>query len=159
MDLEQLLTLWKKDSEIVKSKLDDESIRSAMLHAKYLEIYSALKLKHSKLKIRVKQLELDKRKWLKGSMTKSEMDERGWDYDPWKGLAKPMKSEMDDYILVDKDVASAIEKLKEVEIMLEALESIMQNIQWRHQTIKNSIDFMRFQSGGQYERNNNYLVP
>ena len=69
------------------------------------------------------------------------------DYDPWKGLAKPLKSEMDDYIMVDKDVSSLIDKLKETEIMLETLESILNNVTWRHQHIKNALDFMKFQSG------------
>jgi hypothetical protein len=129
MKVEDLLLEWKKDSEINKSKLDDESIKTAMLHAKYLEIHSAVKIRYNKLRARLKDLEFEKRRWLKGTMTKEEMDDRDWDYDPWKGMSKPMK-------------------LKDTEVLLETLESIMQNIQWRHQSIKNSIDFMKFQAGG-----------
>tara|TARA_X000001382_G_scaffold15202_1_gene9742 strand:- start:74 stop:520 length:447 start_codon:yes stop_codon:yes gene_type:complete len=147
MTIEELLLEWKKDSEINKAKLDDESIRSAILHSKYLEMHAAVKIKYHRIKSKLKDLEMSKRKWLKGSMSREEMDERNWDYDPWKGLAKPLKSEMDDYIMVDKDVSSLIDKLKETEIMLETLESILNNVTWRHQHIKNALDFMKFQSG------------
>jgi len=148
MKVEDLLLEWKKDSEINKSKLDDESIKTAMLHAKYLEIHSAVKIRYNKLRARLKDLEFEKRRWLKGTMTKEEMDDRDWDYDPWKGMSKPMKSEMDDHLFADGDVKKVVERLKDTEVLLETLESIMQNIQWRHQSIKNSIDFMKFQAGG-----------
>ena len=148
MKVEDLLLEWKKDSEINKSKLDDESIKTAMLHAKYLEIHSAIKIRYNKLRARLKDLEFEKRRWLKGTMTKEEMDDRDWDYDPWKGMSKPMKSEMDDHLFADSDVKKVVERLKDTEVLLETLESIMQNIQWRHQSIKNSIDFMKFQAGG-----------
>jgi hypothetical protein len=148
MKVEDLLLEWKKDSEINKSKLDDESIKTAMLHAKYLEIHSAVKIRYNKLRARLKDLEFEKRRWLKGTMTKEEMDDRDWDYDPWKGMSKPMKSEMDDHLFADSDVKKVVERLKDTEVLLETLESIMQNIQWRHQSIKNSIDFMKFQAGG-----------
>ena len=148
MTVEELLLEWKKDSEVKKSKLDDESIKTAMLHAKYLEVHSAVKVRYNKLRARLKDLEFEKRRWLKGTMTKEEMDDRDWDYDPWKGMSKPMKSEMDDHLFADSDVKKVVEKLKDTEVLLETLESIMQNIQWRHQSIKNAIDFMRFQAGG-----------
>ena len=148
MTVEELLLEWKKDSDIKKSKLDEESIRTAMLHAKYLEVHAAYKSRYNKLKAKLKDLEFEKRRWLKGTMTKSEMDDLGWDYDPWKGMSKPMKSEMEDHLFADDDVKKVVEKLKETEVLLETLESIMQNIQWRHQSIKNAIDFMRFQAGG-----------
>jgi len=148
MKVEDLLLEWKKDSEINKSKLDDESIKTAMLHAKYLEIHSAVKIRYNKLRARLKDLEFEKRRWLKGTMTKEEMDDRDWDYDPWKGMSKPMKSEMDDHLFADSVDKKVVERLKDTEVLLETLESIMQNIQWRHQSIKNSIDFMKFQAGG-----------
>ena len=148
MKIEEILAEWKKDSPLNQAKLDEESINTAMLHAKYLEIYSAVKIKHARMKSKLKALELDKRRYLKGLMTREEMDDMGWDYDPWKGLARPMKSEMDDYIKVDPEMAEYGLKMKECEIMIEALHDIMQHIQWRHSHVKNAIDFMRFQAGG-----------
>lgn len=147
MTIEELLLEWKKDSEINKSKLDDESIRNAQLHAKYLEMHAAIKIKYHKQKARIKETELLKRKWLKGVMTKEEMDRRGWSYDPWQGAAKPMKSELDDYISVDQDIIFLMEKFRETEVMLETLENIINNITWRHQNVKNAIDFMKFNAG------------
>ena len=54
-NLEQILEMWKKDSVIDEMKLDETSMNSAKLHAKYLEILSVnrMKLKKSEMDFKV----------------------------------------------------------------------------------------------------------
>ena len=44
LDLESILNEWKTDAEIDRYKLDDTSIETSKLHAKYLQYLSLTKL-------------------------------------------------------------------------------------------------------------------
>lgn len=139
--------MWKDDSVIDEINLDETSIKSAKLHAKYLELLSI-----SKLRLRKKEMEFDamkKDKWLyfEGKMTKDQMDERGWKYDPFNGGTKPMKSNMDYYYKSDSDLARLQAQIDYQKTLIDTLIDIMDNIKWRHQNIRNIIDWKRFVSG------------
>jgi hypothetical protein len=87
--------MWEKDSQIDNINLDETSINSAKLHAKYLSLLSI-----AKLGLKQKQVEFDsmrKDKWLyfEGKMTKADIEERGWKYDPFDGMSKPLKTNME----------------------------------------------------------------
>lgn len=147
MTLEDLLIMWGEDSKINKSKLDDESLNTALLHSKYLEVYSGLKKNIQKRQQRLRKLELEKKQWLKGTMTREEEDSRGWDHDPWKGQIKPLKGEMEEYIKTDDDVMIKREELNDREAMLEVVVEILDQLKWRHSHVRNAIEFMKFTSG------------
>ena len=106
---------------------------------------SKLLLKRSELQQKI----LLKDKWLyfSGKMDKSEMDLRGWPYDPFNGL-KVMKSDMEYFFNSDPELQKSEEKIIYLKSLVETLEEIINNIRWRHSTIKNMIDWRRFTSGG-----------
>ena len=86
LDIEKILEMWKKDSNIDEMQLDESSKDSAKLHAKYLEFVT-----HNRLDLKKREMEfkvLLKDKWLhyNGKMSKEDIDDRGWDYDPLNGL-------------------------------------------------------------------------
>ena len=147
MTLEDVLVMWKDDSVIDEINLDETSIKSAKLHAKYLELLSI-----SKLRLRKKEMEFDamkKDKWLyfEGKMTKDQMDERGWKYDPFNGGTKPMKSNMDYYYKSDSDLARLQAQIDYQKTLIDTLIDIMDNIKWRHQNIRNVIEWRKFVAG------------
>lgn len=146
LSLEKILEMWKKDAVIDENHLDDASISSAKLHSKYLEILSAhrmlLRRREAKFNILLKQKFL----WYNGKMTKHEMDELGWKYDPLDGL-KILKGDMDRFYDADSDIIQAKSEIDDIKITLETLEEIINNIKWRHTHIKNAIDWRRFTSG------------
>ena len=147
MTLDDILKDWKEDSIIDDINLDETSMKSAKLHAKYLEIFSISKLQ---LKRRESQLiALKKDKWLyyNGKMTKADMDERQWKYDPFDGMAKPMKGDMDMFYSTDSDISKLVAQIDYQKVIVETLQDIMDNIKWRHSNIKNIIDFKKFTSG------------
>jgi hypothetical protein len=75
------------------------------------------------------------------------MDSRKWEYDPFDGMTKPMKSDMDMYYSTDDDLVKITAKIDYQKTIIETLEEIMGNIRWRHNAVKNILDFKKFTSG------------
>jgi hypothetical protein len=147
LDLNDILTMWKKDSVIDEICLDEETIKSSKLHAKYLELYSMAKLLLKKREMELRSMKKDKWLYYNGKMTKEDMDSRKWRYDPFDGMSKPMKSDMDMYYSTDDDLIKITAKIDYQKTIIETLEEIMGNIRWRHNAVKNILDFKKFTSG------------
>jgi hypothetical protein len=147
MKLDEILDMWEEDSKIDDLNLDETSINSAKLHAKYLSLLSI-----AKLGLKKKQVEFDsmkKYKWLyfEGKMTKADIEERGWKYDPFDGMTKPLKSQMDNYYKSDPELTHIDSQIEYQKVIIDTLIDIMDNIKWRHQTIKNVIEWRKFTAG------------
>lgn len=147
MSLNDILESWKKDSVIDEHALDDETIETSKLHAKYLEIFTLSKLQLKKKEIDLEKIRKDKWLYYTGKMTQGEMDMRGWPYDPFQGMTKPLKSEMEMYYNTDEDIIKAKSAIEYQKAIIDTLEEIMNNIRWRHSHIKNIIEFRKFTSG------------
>jgi len=144
--IEDVLEMWKTDSEIDELKLDDASQQSARLHAKYLELLSVTRLQLKKKEAEFKVLLKDKFLWYNGKMSRDEIDARGWSYDPLNGL-KVLKGDMDRFYDSDSDIQNAQMRIDYLKELVTTLEEIMGNIRWRHQNIKNMIEWRKFTSG------------
>jgi hypothetical protein len=147
LDLEQILEMWKKDGKIDEMAYDDASKDSAKLHGKYLEIYTLAKLKLKKAENDFKVLL--KNKWLhyNGKLSKQEIDDLGWSYDPLNGLSV-LKGDMNRFYDADQDIQDADARIEYLKLVVETVKEIMEIIKWRHQSIKNAIDWNKFTSGG-----------
>ena len=147
MTLDEILTLWKQDSKIDEVHLDTTSIASASLHAKYLEMYGLAKLRYKKKDLEMANLKKDKWLYYNGKMSKEDMDSRGWNYDPFAGMAKPLKSDMDMFYETDPDISKLRMAMDYQQTIVDTLKDILDNIKWRHSTIKNIIMWRQFTSG------------
>lgn len=145
-NIEDILEMWKTDSEIDDMKLDEASQQSAKLHAKYLELLSVARLRLKKQEADYKTLLRDKWLWYNGKMSKDEMDQKGWSYDPMNGL-KVLKGDMNYFYDSDPDIQNANMKIDYTKEVVATLEEIMGNIRWRHQNIKNMVEWRKFVSG------------
>ena len=147
LTLEQVLEQWKIDCAIDDMELDKSSRETPKLHAKYLELLSLSKLQKSRKEQEFKRLLKDKFMWYNGKMDKAKMDDLGWDYDPFDGLTKPMKSDMDYYYDSDPQIQTLQAQIEYWKTMIDTLSEIVSNITWRHQTISNMIKWRQFTSG------------
>ena len=145
-NLEKILEMWKKDSPIDDMRLDESSRDSAKLHAKYLELYSVNKIKLKKLDLDFKVILRDKFMHYNGKLSKEEMDEKGWGYDPLNGLTV-LKGDMDKWYDADPIIQEHQAKMEYQKEICDTLKEIMENIKWRHQNIKNMIEWRKFTSG------------
>jgi hypothetical protein len=146
MNLENVLEMWKKDNVIDEMALDESSRETAKLHSKYLEIYSVSRLKLKQLELDFKVLLRDKFNHYNGKLTQDELDEKGWDYDPLNGLTV-LKSDMDKYYDSDPIIQEMQKRIAYQEELCSTLKEILDSIKWRHQTIKNMIEWRKFTSG------------
>jgi hypothetical protein len=147
MNLETVLEMWKKDADIPQYNLDETSRQTPTLHAKYMEFMSIARLQLKKAEMAQKTLL--KKKWLyyNGKMSQEQIQLEGWDFDPFEGL-KVLKGEMDYYYDADSDIQKSEEKITYYKTYIETLTEIINVLKWRHSTIKNIIDWRRFEAGG-----------
>jgi hypothetical protein len=147
MLLDDIINMWKEDSVIDDMNLDVTTMKCASLHSKYLELHSVAKLQLKRKNAAHAVLKKDKWLYFNGKMTKEDMDAHGWPYDPFNGMAKPMKGDMDMYYDTDKDLMKSNAQIDYQKTIVEALDEIMATIRWRHQSVKNIIEFKKFVAG------------
>jgi hypothetical protein len=145
IDLKSVLAQWAEDNTI-GIHLDEDSRRTPLLHAKYLELLSNAKLLLKRAEF--SQKTLLKQKWLyyNGKMDQEEVVELGWNPDPFNGL-KILKGELEYYYDADPEIQKSEEKIQYYKTLVETLTEIVSNITWRHQTIGNIIRWKQFESG------------
>jgi hypothetical protein len=147
MNIEEVLKMWKEDSIIDDLKLDDTTIKTARLHSKYLELLTITRMRRKKKDLDYKTLLKDKWLYYNGKLSQGEMDMKGWEYDPFGGLNKPLKGDMNYYYDSDTDIQKAQAALEYDKVLIETLEEIMNTIRWRHQNIGNIIKWRSFEAG------------
>ena len=144
--LSDIQEMWKKDCKIDDIELDASSLQVPVLHAKYSEILANQKLIQIRYENQLKDLQKDKWLWYSGKLSQEEIQEKNWDYDPFNGLTI-LKSDYDKFFGADKDIQTAVEKLEYCRVVVEYLQDIVSQLTWRHQTIKNIIEWRRFMAG------------
>ncbi len=147
MNIEDLLQMWSNDSKIDEFALDETTINGATLHSKYLELYSVAKLRLKKKEQEFSILKKDKWLWFNGKMEKDDMDNRGWAYDPFNGINKPLKTDLQQFYDSDSDIVDSQMQIEYQQTYVDACKEILDQIKWRHNQIRNIIEWRRFQSG------------
>jgi hypothetical protein len=137
--------MWEQDCKI-SNPLDESSRQTPQLHSKYLSLLTQAKLQVKRVEMQQKTLLKDKWLYYNGKLSKEEIEEKGWDFDPFKGL-KILKGEMDYYYDADVDIQKSEEKVQYWKTITETLTEIVDNIKWRHQTIGNMIRWRMFEAG------------
>lgn len=146
IELNEILSMWENDCKINSMKLDDTSRDTPNLHAKYLRYLTEVKLQLKRAELKQKSLLKDKWLYYNGKMSQEELEEKGWDPDPFNGL-KVMKGEMDHYYDSDPEIQKSEELIEYWKTTRDTLTDIIDNIKWRHQTIRNMIAWRQFESG------------
>lgn len=146
MKIDDVIEMWKVDSEIDDLNLDEETKKSANLHSKYLEMLSIARLNLKRREMEFNTLLKDKWLHYNGKMSKEDIDARGWPYDPLDGL-KVLKGDMNKFYDADPDIQKAQGQIDYNKELISVLEEIISNIRWRHQNIKNAIEWKKFVAG------------
>jgi len=147
MNLQQLLEEWENDCKIDKMRLDETSLSTPILHAKYLKLLSEAKLQLKRTENDQKILLKDKWLWYNGKLSQEEIIAKGWNPDPFDGL-KVLKGEMEHYYESDPELQQSEEKITYFKTVIDTLNEIVSTLNWRHQNIKNIIEWRKFESGG-----------
>ena len=144
MNIEELHAMWDSDCSIDEDHLDRESVTTAKLHSKYLRMLIQHKMKIAALQAEYNNLRQRKFRYYRGEMSRDELKENGWDQ--WQGV-KPLKNEMEEFLNGDSDLNKIDLKIQYIKIMVEALESILNQIKARDWQIRNAVEFKKFLAG------------
>ena len=146
MTLDEIKQEWSKDVEIDDIELDKASLVVPRLHAKYSGLLSEKTLLLKQYTFKYNTLLKDKWLWYNGKMDEDRIKELGWEPDPFDGL-KVMKADMSIWYNADKDLQEMNAKIEYLKVTVDYLKECLNNVTWRHQTIKNTIEWRKFMSG------------
>jgi hypothetical protein len=144
MKLEDIQNDWAKDCVVDQTNLGHESTRNALLHSKYINKLSNVKLLLRKAEVDYLKLRKDKYRYFKGEMTKDELAERGWFQ--YQGRV-PLKTEMEEYLTTDSDMMRLTDKTEYLKVLQYTLESILKAISSRGWEIKTGVEWTKIQNG------------
>ena len=144
--LDTIKTEWNEECSINDIELDVTSLDVPRLHAKYSEYLTDWKLVEKRLNLKYKELLKNKWLWYNGNLSQQEIDDLGWSYDPFNGL-KIMKGDFNYFFESDKDLQAIRGKMDTAKVTIEYLIEIIDMLKWRHQTIKNIIEWRKFMAG------------
>ena len=146
MTLDEIKKEWAVDCEIDDIELDKASLVVPRLHAKYSGLLSEKTLLLKQYGFKYNTLLKDKWLWYNGKMDEDRIKELGWEPDPFDGL-KVMKADMSIWYNADIDLQEMNAKIEYLKVTVDYLKECLNNVTWRHQTIKNTIEWRKFMSG------------
>lgn len=144
MKISELQEMWSEDCKIDETNLGRESARVPTLHAKYINLLSSTRLNLRKAESDYYNCRRKKYRYYRGEMTKAELEDEGWTQ--WQG-AKPLKNEIDEFLLGDEDLNRLTDKVEYFKTVLYQLEQIIRSINSRTWDIKSSIEWQKFTNG------------
>lgn len=144
MKLSELQDAWALDSKIDETNLGREAVRTAQLHAKYLNWLGSVRLSLRKAESEYYNLRRKKYRYYRGEMTREELAAEEWDQ--FQGN-KPLKNEMDEILSTDADLITQLDKVEYFKTVLNQLEQIIRSINSRTWDVKNAIEWTRFTNG------------
>ena len=140
MNLEELQAEADKDLVIDDTELDTESLKTPILHNKYLQYYNKFNLLLKKSQWEERTLNREKWEYYTGKSDPSVYKEKPFDL-------KVLKADVHIYISSDDDLQKIQAKVVYQEAIVYYLEQILKIINNRSFTIKNAIEWRRFTSG------------
>jgi hypothetical protein len=141
IDLDTIQKMWETDSKIDIDNLHIESLNIQILHSKYFDLYNTINLLKKKAEQQKKKIRHERYEYFTGKA------------DPDVYLENPFPKKIRDketlqgYLDSDEKLSQVVLKIEYYETMLSYIDSILKMISNRTYQIKNSIDFLRFQSG------------
>ena len=141
IDLESIQKMWNEDAKIDIDNLHTESLRIPSLHAKYFELYNTIFLLRKKAEQQRKNIRHERYEYFSGKA-----DPEVYVKDPFPKKIRD-KDTMQKYLDADERLSGVSLKIDYYDTMLVYIESILKQITNRTYHIKNSIEFMRFNSG------------
>ena len=141
-----MLDMDTSDLEIDNADLESELLRVPTLFNKYFRLFSDVKI--TLIKANKQAAIIRKQKYLQytGKLSKAELDQMGWEYDPTNGL-KLTKAELGDFLDGDEYLSEVNMKVKMLGARLEQLHMILDTIKYRPNHLKTLLDLRKFETG------------
>lgn len=143
MNYDELSRIWAEDGQIDQQDIISETTRIPKLHNKYYTLYVEESLRYRKLMAQKKVLEAEKYEYFSGQMDIEDIRERGWKPLPRMILKTDVPRHVDsDSEIIDLTLKAAMKKE-----VCDFIQSIVNMITYRSQSLKLIHDVERFRSG------------
>ena len=136
--LEELLEMWRKDSELDRTEPGKELTKIPLHHSKYLNILSASSTSYSKFKL----IKRDKWEYYTGKLDDEDLSKHGWEPFPYV-----LKSEITTYLDSDEDINKYKASKAIHEEIVTVCEAILKELHSRTFQLKSFIDWEKFIQG------------
>ena len=140
MDLEKLQEEATKDLQIDDTELDMESVRTPIIHNKYLKYLSKFSLLLKKAEDDYDVLAKDKWEYYTGKAPAEVYREKPFDL-------KVLRTDIDKYLEADEELQRLKQKVDYLNTTVDFLDRTIRQIANRGFAIKNAIDWRKFTSG------------
>ena len=141
MNLDDIQSMWEKDSQIDKDNLHDESLKIPALHAKYHEMFNNILLLRKRAEQQRKNIRHERYEFFSGKA-----DPEVYVETPFPKKIRD-KDTMQKYLDADENMKNINLKIDYYEAQLNYVESILKQINNRTYQIKNAIEWNKFIAG------------
>jgi len=141
MNLDDIQSMWEKDSQIDKDNLHDESLKIPALHAKYHEMFNNTLFLRKKAEQQRKNIRHERYEYFSGKA-----DPEVYIENPFPKKIRD-KDTMQKYMDADEKLSQVNLKIDYYETQLNYIESILKQISNRTYQIKNAIEWQKFVAG------------
>ncbi len=144
MNNDELMSEWKSDCQIDRTKLLERMASHPILHSKYLTYLQTYKVKLRTLTLKYQKLRQIKTRYYNGELDQTELLALNLKQYLYK---KPMKSELETLLDADADLQLIKEQILYVETLVSATESILKDITNQYFIFKTIVDYTKFEAG------------
>ena len=141
VDLDSIQKMWEEDSKIDIDNLHTESLNIPRLHAKYYDLYNNILLLRKRAEQQKRNIRHNRYEYYSGKA-----DPDVYAENPFPKKIRD-KDTLQKYLDADEKLSQVTLKVDYYDVMLSYIENIIKMIHNRTYQIKNSIEYMRFQSG------------
>ena len=125
IELNDILDEWKEDSKLTTNALDEDSRVTPALHSKYLEYLALTKLRLKKAEFQQKNLLKEKWMYYEGKLSKEELLDKGWKFDPYEGHLVTTKGSKEHYYNTDIDIQQSEERIFYLQTLIDTIKEIV----------------------------------
>lgn len=143
MNIEEIVSLWDKDSKLDETELGEEATKIPKLHNKYLKIFMGERIALFKMKGERNKLKKNLLEYYLGELDRDELAELGRD----QFYKKLLKNEVDNYLEADDLYIEINLKVAMQQEKVDYLDSIIRSLNNRNFQIKSAIDWYKFTQG------------
>ena len=140
MTLEQLQEQSEKDLKINDALLDDESLRTPIIHNKYLQYHNQFSLLLRKVEYDYAVLLRNKWEYYTGKASPEIYKDNPFDF-------KILKSDIPMYLDCDEDLIKIKQKKDYYKVIINYLDQIIRSLNTRTFHIKSAIEWKKFSEG------------
>jgi hypothetical protein len=140
--LDELLEMWRKDSDIDRTEPGKALLDIPKLHSKYLNILSRHRLLAKESEFKLNKMRVLKWEYYTGKLDEDQLKQYGWEPFPYV-----LKAEINNYIEADDDINKRMAIKTMHEEIVDVCGSILKELNNRAWELRSFIDWEKFIQG------------